>query len=308
MEQSLPNAVTADGLCVAVGQWWIEFIASLFVEISHCWVGGSEHHNFPWGVWDRKRDRGCFNIFVLLYSCLAKHRARSALMRLGKRHQGWPLSPHPCRYPCPVPYPCNKEAHALYYFLGRVKEAAVKLASSCWDLVKLMATGCQSPRTPCNHGRKSHSSWNVDPCNGSRKNAGFRETPSFIVARSCSHDLKGFMEWCCSLSGHAFSPRSTMSLLLSHARKWGEGRGKVVIYSHMAENDNISQNEQKRVELNLPKFLPCQGKQQLLVRGKRRTWHTEYVKCRAIPREAISTLQVYVLGVQMLPCRYRQAA
>lgn len=51
----------------------------------------------------------------------------------------------------------------------------------------------------------------------------------------------------------------------------GEGRGKVVIYSPKAENDKVSPNEQKHVELNFPKLLPCQRKQQLLVRGKRRT-------------------------------------
>lgn len=32
-------------------------------------------------------------------------------------------------------------------------------------------------------------------------------------------------------------------------KQWSEGKGKVVIYSHMAKNDNISQNEQKDVEL-----------------------------------------------------------
>lgn len=47
--------------------------------------------------------------------------------------------------------------------------------------------------------------------------------------------------------------------------QWGEGRGKVMIYSHMAENDNISPNEHKHVELNFPKLLSCQGKQQLLL-------------------------------------------
>lgn len=99
-----------------------------------------------------------------------------------------------------------------------------------------------------------------------------------------------------------------MSLLLSHVGSGGEGRGKTVIYSHMAENDNMSPNEQKHVEPNFPQLLPCQGKRQLLGWGKGRTWHTENVKRQAIPREAISTLQVYVLGVQMLPCRYRQAA
>jgi len=47
--------------------------------------------------------------------------------------------------------------------------------------------------------------------------------------------------------------------------QWGEERGKVVIYSHMAKNYNISQNEPKHVELHFPKLLPCQGKQQLVV-------------------------------------------
>lgn len=45
--------------------------------------------------------------------------------------------------------------------------------------------------------------------------------------------------------------------------QWGEGRGKIVTQSHIAENGNISQNEQNHVELNFPKFLSCQLKHQL---------------------------------------------
>lgn len=40
-------------------------------------------------------------------------------------------------------------------------------------------------------------------------------------------------------------------------KQWGEGRGKVVTYSYIAENGIISQNEQKHVEFNFPKFLSC---------------------------------------------------
>jgi len=111
-------------------------------------------------VWDRRKERGSFNVFALLYWCLAKHRARSALIGLGKRCQRWPLSLHPCRCLCPVPYPCNKHMRALYYVLGRVKKAAVKLAS-CWELFELVATGHQSLRTPCNSGRRAttHKMW-----------------------------------------------------------------------------------------------------------------------------------------------------
>lgn len=45
--------------------------------------------------------------------------------------------------------------------------------------------------------------------------------------------------------------------------QWSEE--KVETQSHTAENGKISQNKKKHVEFNFPKFLSCQGKQQLLV-------------------------------------------
>lgn len=88
---------------------------------------------------------------------------------------------------------------------------------------------------------------------------------------SPSHRSQGEMQDC-SLAGRALFPQSILSpmpLLPSPGSSGVRGEGK--IYSPKAENDKVSPNEQKHVELNFPKLLPCQRKQQLLVRGKRRT-------------------------------------
>lgn len=142
-------------------------------------------------------------------------------------------------------------------------------ASSCWELVELKATGCQSPGTPCNHGRKGHQN-HADACDGSRKMLFLGNSLFYIgqILFSSSRRLYGVILqplWDCSFSmeHHVFAAVS--------CEQQGEGRRKAVICSHMAENDNISPNQQKHFELNFLELLPCQGKQQLLVRGKRRT-------------------------------------
>lgn len=83
---------------------------------------------------------------------------------------------------------------------------------------------------------------------------------------SSSQRLHGVMLqplWACS-----FPVEHCVFAALSH-EQWSERRGKVVIYSHMAENDNIAPNEQKRVELNFPKLLPSLLPRKAAITGMR---------------------------------------
>lgn len=77
MEQSLANALTADGVCAAVGLSGAEFAARQLAEIPCCSASGQH-------CWDR-----------------------------GKVIGAGPFCLHPRISPCPVPYPCDKHRHCF---------------------------------------------------------------------------------------------------------------------------------------------------------------------------------------------------
>lgn len=185
-------------------------------------AGWVQHHNFSWGVWDSKSQRGCFNVFVLLYSWPS--RARSALVGQGKRYQGCSPSLHPCRSPCCVPYPCNKEPCIVLF----PREGQ---GGSCGSgLIVLGAGWAHGNRLPVlKHTVEGRGTTHkkVDLCDDSRKDH------SFTVSRSCCPHLKGFMEWCWSFFGMCF-PHGALCLCccLMWAVGWGERESSnLVTYS-----------------------------------------------------------------------------
>lgn len=152
----------------------------------------------------------------MLYSCLVKYRARSALMEQGKSYQGRPLSLHPCRNPAVCLIHAIKNC-VLWFFLGRVREAAREVASSCWELAELMATGCQSSSTPQEEEAqliKSGSMW------WQQKGSLFYSVQILLSSLWRLHEMMLEPLW------DVLSPWSTMPLLLSHASSRMRGERK----------------------------------------------------------------------------------
>lgn len=151
---------------------------------------------------------------MLLYSCLAKYRARSALVEQGKRHQGCPLSLHPCRSPCCVPHPCNKEL-CIALFPREGQEGSCE--SGLIVLGAGQAHGCQSPSTLWEE--EAHKKWILVMT--AEINALLQcPDPAVLPSKASWNDAGASLGCSFPMENHVFAAASW--------EQWGEGRGKVV--------------------------------------------------------------------------------
>lgn len=139
-----------ESVAAPVGQGWVEIIDSQSAKTSHCQVSRYSITTSP-GVCETAKVKGA----ALMYLCCftAAWPSTEPGQHWWNREKGIRAVPFPFIH-AEVPAVCLIHAIkncALHYFLGRVRKAAVKVASSCWELAKLMAA---SPQAHC--GRKRH--------------------------------------------------------------------------------------------------------------------------------------------------------